>query len=553
MDSAVRIVPTAAPRLVTAEELSRAVNARYGGTMPSGMRFHCPYCGRPVTAAAMGRRKTTAWRGRYRSGRRSPSAWTQSPHFRHARNDEAARRCEHYKGGEGQEQRHPTPPPLLMLLRRERAQRRGHPRQRQYHQTQHAGGASFRIEVRLRRRGMVTLRSQLREGDAIDVEGRPYSVLRQVTDRRASIVLRHPDFAMRNVMVPERWQRFVGRPQGARGNAFVFSDAFGDNGGRRLADGAAVRTGVDYYVVADSRAGHQLGAAFDVARQVGVARGAERGMAVWRVRVAADSRRWESADGWLSSHGLHLSDYDASAQLVWPPSLRSAGVDEPLFADANPLYRNPVPTESGVVTDYVDRRHFGDRTSGSGRDRFRSVGFVGFGRDLKLASELEASCLFVRPGMRMPWNAVVIGRFRPGGLAPADAVPGESVPQKAPAEVHDSEPEPAIAEPRDSEHDDAVAVAAMPGLEDPRHDMPDALTVPDVPDVRSSPGRESPVPDGAEDDHAHVRRRVIPGKGVRMASARMGVSPRMPVRGGASRGLLIARMRMDMDSTAKEV
>lgn len=546
MDSAVRIVPTAAPRLMTAEELSRVVNARYGGTVPSGMRFHCPYCGRPVMAAAMGLGKTT-WRGRYgRSGRRTPSAWSQSPHFRHARNDEAARKCEHYKGGEGQEQRRPTPPPLLMLLRRERSQRRGRTRQRQYQQAQSIGGASFRIEVRLRRRGMVTLRSQLREEDALDVEGRSYSVMRQVTDRRASIVLRHPDFAMRNVTVPERWQRFVGRPQGARNGAFVFSDAFGDNGGRRLVDGAAMRTGVDYYVVADQGAELRLEMAFDVVRWVGVVRGAERGMSVWRVRVAADSRRWEAADSWLSEHGLHLSDYDASAQLVWPPSLRSAGVDEPLFANASPLYRNPVPTENGDVADYVDRRHFGDRSVGGGRDRFRSVGFVGFGRDLKLASELEASCLFVRPGMRMPWNAVVIGRFRPEGLVPADAAPGESVPQEVTAEVRGSESEPAVAEPGDSEHGDVVAAVAMSGLEESPHGM---LDVPAVPAVSA---RESPAQGIPEDDCAHARSRAIPGKGARMASVRMGVPSSTPVRDGSSRGLRIARMRIVGDWDFKE-
>ncbi|MBT1166276.1 hypothetical protein [Bifidobacterium simiarum] len=381
MDNAIQLVRAADPRLVSAAE----VDENFHGEIPDGVRFVCPYCNRPVVAAAMGSR------GPYRR------RYAKSPHFKHRKNDEWAQQCQLYQSGTGAGFYNSIVPSLLMFLRRVRG---------------HGRADAFRVEFSLRRRRLSFLRRALSDSDVITVDGERHS-LRYLTERRGrTITLRRPlgDVESR-ITIPDRWRKYVGAPEDSRG-VLMFSDAFGGNGGRYLHKGAAVHTGIDYYVVTDPRRGRELESLFDVTKPVGRLID-EDGTAVYRVRVSPTSRRHNRVDDWLGTYGYCLSDVDRSAQLVWPPSLRAFGIDEPLFRRSMPIYQFPYRIPADRQADRVDRRSFDLHDS-------RGLGFVGFGRELNPTYEQESSCLFFKPNRHMPWGAVMLGRTIPDDLHPAE-------------------------------------------------------------------------------------------------------------------------------------
>ncbi|PLS30914.1 hypothetical protein Uis1B_1203 [Bifidobacterium margollesii] len=353
--------------------------------IPRGIHFVCPYCNRPVIPAAMG----------LRSPSRLPYA--KSPHFKHRRNDEWARQCQLYQSGTSTVLYDSIVPSLLMLLRR--VQSRDH-------------ADAFRVEFSLRRRRLTFLKNVLSDDDVITVDGERHS-LRYLTERRGrTITISHPlgDVESR-ILIPEKWWKYVGSAENSRG-VMLFSDAFGTDGGRYLCKGAALHTGIDYYVVTDRRRGRELESIFDVSKLAGRLIG-ESKTVVYRVRVSPTSHHRNRVDDWLGTYGYCLSDVDRSAQLVWPPSLRSFGVDEPLFRRSMPIYQFPYRIPGSANADRVDRRSFDLRNS-------RSIGFVGFDRELNPTYELESSCLFFKPNRHMPWGAVLLGRTFPDDLHPAE-------------------------------------------------------------------------------------------------------------------------------------
>ncbi|MEE1296577.1 MAG: hypothetical protein UHD09_07040 [Bifidobacterium sp.] len=263
----------------------------------------------------------------------------QKPHFRHLINDEVSQRCDLYQeriGGNPQ----PRTPAMPMYLRRD------------FPADAEDGDLDrFRLELGVRRvrRWNIELEKELREGqEAIMVDGEPHDLASLLADRSATITLVNPDFELsRRVQVPERWRDVVGvmrDPIGHDlfGKAYLFTDDFGSNGGRRLLPGGTVRTGAMYYaLVSGMRAARAMADDFDVAEPVGLVPSRGEGMVVVRFLARWQTVRRSHADRWLIRQGFHLSSFDMETQPVWPPQLRSNGIDEPLLRDAGMVYQAP--------------------------------------------------------------------------------------------------------------------------------------------------------------------------------------------------------------------
>ena len=386
VDSAVMMVKTATPIYVTAQD----VNDRFGD-LPSSIRFNCPYCRRPLVPGAMGpqydRKRRLNIRGR--DNRR-----TKSPYFSHLKDDKWAQLCEHYHPGSAVEQDNKVPS-LLMFLRRDKC-----------------GDSRFHIEFSLRRRGLQHMLCELTDTDVVTVDGIGHPMRELLAKRSNTIRLPHPDHAPETrIIIPERWQRNVGRPQ-PHEDPMVFSSAFGANGGRRLPERSALQTGVDYYIIGSERRVKNLSNYFDFTSSKGVVD--DGPLLVYEVRIGASSARLDKANNWLGAFGYFISDYDCSAQLMWPPSLRSWGVDEPLFRRASPAYRAPYQIGDAPMPDRIATRRFLPRDP-----RARAVSLLGFD-DPDITRENDSYCVFFKPTRRMPWSTVYIGPNYPDDLHPYD-------------------------------------------------------------------------------------------------------------------------------------
>ncbi|NMM99680.1 hypothetical protein G1C96_0258 [Bifidobacterium sp. DSM 109958] len=394
MDSAVQVVNMAAAMQVTARE----VDARFHGQIPASVRFYCPFCSRPVIASAMGRRH-----GR-RRGSHQPRI--VSPHFKHRRNDEWAHDCEAYHATSSTEQ-DGLVLPLLMFLRRE-------------------PGSSdrFNVEIALRRRGLTGLRRSLTDADAVTVDGRAY-LLPDLLRRHRTIPLPNPLYNLeKRILVPRQWQMNLGRAQNSTG-IMIFSDAFGGNGGRRLPMHSALRTDCAYFIVAIEERLRGARNLFDRMERVGRIAGDDR-LRVYSVLVSAASTRKGDVDDWLGGYGYCLSDFDRSAQLMWPPSLRVWGVDEPLFRRSSPTYRFPYMRSAGTMNDRIVRRELIPDDANA-----RPIGLIGFGTNPDVESRSASYCVFFKPNPRMSWTTAYVGPRYPEDLHPFDGhaddvMPGEN-------------------------------------------------------------------------------------------------------------------------------
>lgn len=376
MDSVVQMIPTRAPVLTNVAE----TNERFHGEIPSAVRFACPYCSRPVIPVAE------------RARQRSPIHY-----FRHAKDDDWAHQCILYQSGSGAEMDSQIPS-LAMALRRDPV------------------NGLFRVEVGVRRRASTYLARALSSKDTMTVDNVPHPLADLVARRGAAVPLDDPlHDPDRRITVPERWWKYVGRARECRG-ILVFSDEFGENGGRYLPLGSALRAGEDYYVVSGERDSHRrMAARFDSITMSGRLHG-PNDLAVIRIRISPSSKRWERANDWLGGYGYCLSGFDRAARLVWPPSLRSSGADEPLFLNATPVYMSPYLTADDDTDDMIDTRMY--------LRNAREVGLVGFRRLPNAVAgrtryDVESFCLFLKPDGRMPWTSVIISRTWPDDLHPA--------------------------------------------------------------------------------------------------------------------------------------
>ena len=383
MDSAIQVVNMAGAVQVSAQD----VNDRFHGDVPASVRFYCPFCSRPVTARAMG------WD--FDRRRRNHAPRTRSPHFAHRQNDDWAKHCEAYHAGPGAV-REETALPLLMFLRREPGTK-----------------ARFRVEFALRRRGLASAPSRLLSEDTITVDDRPYSLRELLADRRNTIVLPDPLSRLESrIQIPAQWRKNVGCVQQNTG-IMIFSDSFGSNGGRRLPERSALRCDCTYYIVAGDKRMKGAASRFDHAERIGNIAGNEQ-LHVYAVSVSGASLRKNAVDDWLSQYGYCLSDVDRAAQLMWPPSLRSWGVDEPLFRDSSPTYRFPYRLNDRPMRDAVTskRLHQDPRT--------REIGLIGFDRHDAIEKQTDWFCVFFKPKPRMPWTTVYLGPRHPEDIHPYD-------------------------------------------------------------------------------------------------------------------------------------
>ncbi|MBW3080153.1 hypothetical protein [Bifidobacterium saguinibicoloris] len=348
----------------------------------------------------------------------------------------------------------------------------------------------------------------LTETDVVKVDGVEHRMTELLARRSNTIRLPHPERAPETrIAIPERWRRNVGRPQ-PHDDVMVFSSAFGGNGGRRLPERSALQTSVDYYIVGNERRLKNLNNYFDFATEQG--RIEDGPLLVYQVRVGASSARLEKATRWLENFGYCVSDYDSSAQLMWPPSLRSWGVDEPLFRRSSPVYRSPYQFGGKPIPDHIITQRFLPKDP-----RAREVGLLGFANP-DITSEKDSYCVFFKPTERTPWSTVYIGPDYPDDLHPYDEW-GQNKNEIGIGTTPD------IANATDTTPDETIANAEQP-----------ATTI--VPaDIQPRNGDATETADTAP----------LPlGDGARIARQRLGI--REPARQPRSRSTIIAQLRERM-------
>ncbi|KFI62065.1 hypothetical protein [Bifidobacterium cuniculi] len=391
MDIAVQCIHGVAPRTVTAREVAES----YTGKAPTAIHFECPYCSRPVTICADDLPDDNR---RFGPDRLARSTNSPSPYFRHWRADPFTHDCPYYRHGKGGDAE-PQPPAIPMFLRRVGTTER------------------FRLEFGIRRRGR-GLAARLDDAHAeLTVDGRPTS-LAELVRGHTTIPLADPDLQpSRHIRIPAEWTFFVGRPEDGNG-AFLFTDDYGSNGGRRIANGGAVHPDFDYYAVIGQSGVRTLQTVFDQAERVGTVDSPRTRLAVVRLRVHWSSPKRDTADRWPSGHGFRLTNFRTEATPVWPPQLRANGIDEPLFRTAMQIYQAPYIRSDDVMDATIEPHTLTSRRRPHG---LREVGLLGFGqRRRQLPTQLEEYCCFLKTSQYLPWSGFMAAQTYPSGLQLAD-------------------------------------------------------------------------------------------------------------------------------------
>ena len=372
MDKAIEIIPKSSmSRLVSAREINR----RFRGDVPKAIRFKCPYCNRPVNDYAM-----------YvpQSGQ---NPRIQKPHFRHRKGDPWTHACPEHSAGAGAiAMMFHTAPILPIFLRRRQ-------------------GRVFEIELSIR------AHPAGHEGN-ITLDGRPFRLTHENRLRYERIPLSSPDAALSGVTVPESMERSIGYVENGC-DILVFSDIYGSEGGRRIGKESALHPDRDYYIVATERALKHIDECFDRVTTCGYVASKHR-LLVLRVRVGSESAKCDAACRWLYRRGFTLSEIDMAAHPIWPPTLRSSGVDEPLFSQSEVVYKTPYSALSNPDSDIARTVNYNT----SSRTRTRMVSVLGLDGASTVQRELEGDCLFVRFNRYQAWNALITTMTGARGLEP---------------------------------------------------------------------------------------------------------------------------------------
>ncbi|WP_241487757.1 hypothetical protein [Bifidobacterium animalis] len=278
---------------------------------------------------------------------------------------------------------------------------------------------TFHLEISVRRRSLGhDLISELRKDRAtLTVDGISHNLADLVSDRKYTIHLENPSFGLRaRISVPEQWQRNVGSPEDGE-QAFIFTSEFGPNGGRRLSYGASLHAGFDYYVVARPSILRALQSCFDIAIPIGEINSSRSNLLVVRIVTLWNSPNRTQADFWLADHGFRLTSLDLDPVPIWPPQLRSNGIDEPLFSNSQQIYQTPFASRNeNPVHDDIDFPRLNcDHLNP------RRVGLLGFAPHGRVRSQIEGECCFLRANRHLPWSAYVLSHTYPEGLMLADA------------------------------------------------------------------------------------------------------------------------------------
>lgn len=291
-------------QLVSADE----IQVEFHGRNPQGVSFICPLCRQPLFPAAMS------------SGNK------QSPHFRHARNNERAHECELHASSYGYfstYQRVPMP----MFIRRSQL-KNGH----------------FIVEGGFRCLDKCKL-------DALESEGAMLFIARKkyrVTSQRFGVGLTKLPFeevslscgsTVRLVGSSLSLNSTWGYPEDAQ-RAMVFARDAITNQGKRMKLGDAVPFETDLFLLAPEKESGAIHSAFTNSRRVGMAgkRASTSRLSVFEVRLTRDDRRWELGRKYLEECGFKVNDSGDVPELIWPPSMVSNGDILPLFQRARCVF-----------------------------------------------------------------------------------------------------------------------------------------------------------------------------------------------------------------------
>lgn len=284
-------------QLVSASE----IQVEFHGRNPQGVSFICPLCRQPLFPAAM-----------------SPGN-KQSPHFRHAPDNEKAHECELYASSHGYfstYQRVPMP----MFIRRSQS-KNGH----------------FIVEGGFRCLDKCKLDALESEGAMLCIAQKKY----RVTSHRFGGGLTKLPFeevslscgsTVRLVGSSLDLNSTWGYPEDAL-CAMVFTrDAVADQG-KRMKLGDTVPFETDLFLLAPEKENGTIHSSFTNSRRVGTAgnRASASSFSVFEVRLTKDDDRWKLGRKYLEECGFKVSDSGDVPELIWPPSMVSNGDILPLF------------------------------------------------------------------------------------------------------------------------------------------------------------------------------------------------------------------------------
>ena len=288
---------------------ARGVQSEFRGIPPRGIRYICPLCRQPLFPAAMS------------------LGGKQSPHFRHERNNERARKCELYASSFGYfstYQRIPMP----MFIKKSRAREE-----------------SYDIEGGFRRLSESVLAELEHEGASLEMGQKRYKItaqrfkegLTKLPFERASLKWGSSVRLINSSLdLDQTW----GRPEDAK-RAMIFTRDDCSNRGKRVKMGDPLVFGSDYYLVAPKCETSAIMEAFPESRRVGSAGSCMPfpSLEVFEITLVKESSAWTKAQVFLEDCDFKVAEVGETPQLIWPPSLASEGDLLPLFNDSPCLFK----------------------------------------------------------------------------------------------------------------------------------------------------------------------------------------------------------------------
>ena len=287
------------------------IQADYGGRIPRGVRFICPFCRQPLNPAAMG------------------FGGIQSPHFCHERNNERAHECEFFASSYGYYSTYQRVP-MPMFVRRAKS-----------------GQSLFVVEGGFRFLGEdLVLRMEAR-GATLYIGQKRYKVTCQrfgpgLTKLPFEEVALNFGSIVRLSNSPVELNDAWGYPEDAR-KAMVFTRDLESKQGKRVKMGDSIPACSSLYLLAPDREEEQIRCSFFDAKKVGYAGSKMSGarLAVFEVDAPSNAPGGDPGVRYLEECGFKVSDIGETPELVWPPSLTSGGDMLPLFKSSKCIFTVP--------------------------------------------------------------------------------------------------------------------------------------------------------------------------------------------------------------------
>lgn len=363
--------------------------------IPHGARFKCPYCGRPVDLAALDSTKVTTY-------------------FKHHRNDELAKFCDEYVSGNGAGDllmRNPVIPIFLEL--------------------ENESAKQYTLKAGLYGIGR-KLRSDIKKATEayMSVNGRTYPLWQMAAESLRIPIRKLSTLELSNeitVIAPEPIRRRIGEAEDCE-SGLVFASDDADTTpnhvphiGIRIRRGNDVYVGQRYYLVIDPREpklSKSVATSFDTAKKVGVLT-ANGSFTVWRVSVSASSSKRETAANMFAHFGCRLTDKERTVDLLWPPSLTSNGIDQPLFKNTPVIYHEPEGNANSKNAGTVQLTHPA-KIYELEDDYISPFGYVGTGKHERPIYELDAGFLVSRPDEFHTWRMISQDQIDPSAFSASE-------------------------------------------------------------------------------------------------------------------------------------